>query len=320
MPDEYHDKTAFLLLGVILVFFAGSLLLLKYTGINLEFFLTPTSSIYSVIKGNIDISWTTIALFIFCLAVSLCFLILYTLKHEPNLIMSIVMVVMAAFVFIFFGFTSKNLYAFFGVFLALFAASYFAHSDVEHYKKISAYKITNSSLRNGFLIVNLFLAISVFTLLNADSTYADQELQGFMKSTANINISDIDNIQQQLMQEQEQAAYSMLEAMETALLYSIYTAPELTVQDKATCFTALNNSMTAIDTQAKEQIKSSMGEVSPQMGQFDAIKNMLDSIIKYYPIITALTFFFMMNLISKIAILIASMLSSLFWRFFSEES
>ncbi len=274
------------------------IILMMSSGFSFNKLLTPMSFI-SEIFTSAGISWSLviISLVMFCLSFAFFSIHAYNEKHDNSIL--VISAIISILIIILNSFSIPSIIFSLGLFIAYLHILTSVRKEKEKLKKPKISDILGGVLSKALTLLNISLALAVFIVLVGNPSYADNELSSISLSVAGIDISDIESLQQQIVDQQREATYAQIEAIETSVLYGIYGGTsDLTTAEKAKCFIAINNSMAEIDKQAKASIDMQLSSSSASpMDSIESTLKLLTLFKQFYPHITFLTIFMFLEMI-----------------------
>lgn len=289
------------------------IILMMGSGFPFDGLLSPMTFISEMFAGTItDISWSLVILSILMFCTSFAFFSVhaYHEKHDNSILLISAMISMM--IVILNSFSIPSIIFSLGLFLAYFQVLTSLRREKEKLKRPKISDILGGVLSKALTLLNISLALAIFIVLVGNPSYADNELSSISQSVAGIDISDIESLQQQIMDQQKEATYAQIEAIETSVLYGIYSGTsDLTTAEKEKCFNAINDSMAEIDKKAKASIDLQLltSGASP-MDSIESTLKLLTLFRQFYPHITALTVFMFLGMfklfLKNIIVVIAS--------------
>jgi hypothetical protein len=314
--DEFSKtkKEAAKKLHVILFFCFGiiSILLLKYSGLTVNAFLFPATELIKLIQGEVNLALVILALM--ALAASLAFLFLYTIKLEKmDRYVYIGGFIICLTVIFMMGFSVIGFFTFIGAVLALYWFGRSIKHSKEYYKKIHPYAITSSTTSNSLRVLILLFVLGLFFVLYNNPLYGSQEIDNIVKQRTNLDVSSADSIQNSLKEQERNASYQLIDAVEQSVMYGMYNAEGLTNQERLLCFSAINDSMESIDALAKAEVDKKMVS-SAASDQVDNLTAMLDKLKSSYPLIVPLLVLSILEFLRILVIDVAGLIASIVWK------
>ncbi|MEA3229521.1 MAG: hypothetical protein U9P44_01275 [archaeon] len=307
--------------NIILFIFASllSIFFIQQSHLGIDVLLSPMSTVFKMFTGTgLGINWLLLILGILFSCVSLASFIIYVYDNPGDNFILICSAIISIITIVLNSFSIHGILFALGIFITYL---YILTSMKSKKGKMRSPTIFNTSLlvsSTAITLINLFIAIAVFSILAVNSSYADREMSSLSMTMFDMNISDIDNLSQQILSQQKQTAYAQAEMIETAVLYSIYDETGgLTYQEKKKCFEAVNSSMNAIDRRAKASIDLQLAQASssssPQLKTIESTINLLNLFKQYYPFITFLTIFMILEMFKLFLRYIVAVTARLLW-------
>ncbi|MBW6462160.1 MAG: hypothetical protein K0B07_03885 [DPANN group archaeon] len=299
-----------------IVYFVSSvifIILMLGSGFSFNRLLSPMSFISEIFAGtSIGVSWLLVglSLIMFCTSFAFFSIYAYNEKHDNSILL--ISALISIIIVISHSFSVPSIIFSLGIFIAYFQVLTSIRKEKEKLKRPKIYNILSGVVSKGLTILNISLALTVFMVLVVNPSYAEKEMSSMSQSMGGIDISDMDSLQQQMSDQQKEANYAQIEAIETSVLYGIYSVPsDLTTSEKMRCFNAINSSMAEIDKLAKSSIDMQLSTFDEnQKDSIDSTQKILTLFKQFYPHITFLTIFMfleMLNLFLKnIIVIIAS--------------
>jgi hypothetical protein len=287
IPNHTKKESVLIILAV---FFAVlSFVFIKNTGIKFSNLLMPITSFTSLMNQEISINYLFIILGLLFLALSLSFALLFSLvKEKRKLFLFIIPPVVGIAGIIFFGFIIGC-----GILLSYFIVEYFVSKDRTIFKKISINYLVNHAVGKALLVINLSIALAVMFLLINNSSYAKTEVNNIMAANMGENIT-VDNLRETLTTQQKNAslifANSILDSIETAFA------------QEPVCRDAMVQNRKSINDQISADIDR---QLVLQQDKFDKVQNMINILVKYYPYLTAITLFAILQLFNVVIVFVA---------------
>ncbi|NOQ56117.1 MAG: hypothetical protein GQ477_04930 [Nanohaloarchaea archaeon] len=293
------------------------IILMMNSGLKFNSFLSPMSFISEIFSGTItDISWplVIVSILMFCVSFAFFSIQVYNNKHDNSILIFSALI---SFIIVLLNvFSIPSIIFSLGFFIASFQVMTSVRKEKEKLKRPKISDILGGVSSKALTLLNISLALAVFIILVGNPSYAENELSSISQSVVGMDISDMESLQQQILDQQKEAAYAQIEAIETSVLYGIYGGTsDLTTSEKAKCFNAINNSMKEIDRQAKASIDMQMSTSgADQMGSIESTLKLLTLFKQFYPHITALTIFMLLGMfklfLKDIIVVIASIFNT----------
>ncbi|MCK5593751.1 MAG: hypothetical protein KAI18_00765 [Candidatus Aenigmarchaeota archaeon] len=276
------------------------MILMMSSGFPFDGLLSPMSFISEIFAGTItDISWSLVILSILMFCTSFAFFSIHTYHERHDNSILLISAIISIMIVILNSFSIPSIIFSLGLFIAYAQVLISIRKEKEKLKRPKISDILGGVSSKALTLLNISLALAVFMVLIGNPSYAEDELSSISQSVAGIDISDIESLQQQIMDQQKEATYAQIEAIETSVLYGIYGGTsDLTTAEKTKCFNAINDSMAEIDKQAKASIdlQLSSAGASP-MDSIESTLKLLTLFKQFYPHITALTILMLLGML-----------------------
>lgn len=309
--NKNNNLITFIFSSVLFIFF------ILQSKISFDMLLSPMSAVLGTFTGaGLGMNWLFLILALLFFCISFALFIMYTYDNPGDNFILIGSATISVIIIVIHSFSMPAIIFSIGLFIAYF---YMLSSVKSGKKKVRSPTIFNTSLSISSIaltIVNLSIALAVLLVLINNPSYADNEMSSMSSSMFGMDISDIDSFQQQILEQQKEASYAQIEAIETSVLYGIYDETSgLTISEKQKCFTAINSSMEEIDRNAKASIdfQLAMASSDPKFSTIESTLNLLNKFKTYYPHITFLTVFMILGMIKLFMRYIIALVARILW-------
>ena len=309
--NRNNNLITFIFSSVLFIFF------ILQSKISFDMLLSPMSAVLGTFTGaGLGMNWLFLILALLFFCISFALFIMYAYDNPGDNFILIGSAMISVIIIVIHSFSMPAIIFSIG----LFTASFYMLSSVKSGKeKARSPTIFNTSLSVSSLaltIVSLSIALAVLLVLINNPSYADDEMSSMSSSMFGMDISDIDSLQQQILEQQKVAAYAQIEAIETSVLYGIYDETSgLTISEKQKCFTSINSSMEEIDKNAKASIdfQLAMASSDPKFSTIESTLNLLNKFKIYYPYITFLTVFMILEMMKLFMKYVIALVARILW-------
>ncbi len=309
--NKSNDLITFMFSSILFIFF------ILQSKVSFDMLLSPMSTIFSAFSGTgLGINWLFLIIAVIFFCISFSFFIMYAYDNPGDNFILIGSAIISMIVIVIHSFSMSGIIFSAGFFTAFFYMLSSVKSDKEKSKSPTIFNTSLSVSSMALTIINISIALAVFFVLLNNPSYADDEMSSMSSSMFGMDISDTESLQQQIMSQQKDAAYAQIEAIETSVLYGIYDETSgLTYSETQKCFAAINSSMKIIDRNAKASIDFQLAQVSSD-SQFKTIEStmkLLDQFKIYYPYITFLTVFMILEMMKLFLRYIIASVAKIVW-------
>ncbi len=297
--------------------FALSIFFVTQSKFDFNLLLSPISTIFSLFSSaGLGINWLFILIALVSLCASISLFIIYVFDNPSDNFILIGPAIVSVIIVVINSFSLYSIMFSIGIFTAFFYIQTTTGHEIEKMKLPKIFDISFRQSSVSLTIINLSIALVVMTVLLNNPSYADKEISSMTSSMLGMNISDMDSLETEILELQRQAAYKQAELIETAVLYGIYTQTSgLTIDEKHKCFEVINASIDDIDAQAKASIDLQLTQMSSDQkyGSIESTLHLLDIFKKYYPYITLLTVFMLLEMFKIIMKYLIAFISKSIW-------
>ena len=285
----FHKKIGFVLVFLSL---SATIVLLASSGITKDAIHSPLLFTGTESLSALNIPYILLALVAIPLAYATTSLYsTYEKSYVPEIMLAPSL--MAPLVMYFIGISIQSIIISTAIITSLFIAMHFSFRALELYKKINAPSIAKKVTGNAMLFLNLAVSFAVFYTLFLNPAYNSSQVDSMLNEMTGMSMSDIDNITQAAAEQQRQASYAWIENIETSVQIAVYQNLDgMTYDQQVACQNAIDTRMQEIDIAAKREIDTRMSnQVLESPVDTEYIETMLSLILKWYPLLMALTIF-----------------------------
>ncbi|MFA6088484.1 MAG: hypothetical protein WC755_01345 [Candidatus Woesearchaeota archaeon] len=296
IPHHTTQETSFIitavLFGIIAFFFFGRM------GLTFNHFLTPITTFGSIATHTIAINIMYLFLGVLFLSISFAATILFSLIKDKKKVFFFIIPPVLGIVGTFFF---NGMFGM-GILCSYFVIEYLVSKDKHIFKKLSISYITNHAVGKAMLIINLTISlVIIFTLVN-NTSYADMEINNILSTTSDQKI-DVNNLDTVMMAQQKNASMTFT--------YSILDSIENSFSNSPTCKQILIDNRPSVESQISDQIDE---QIKGESGKFEKIKELFNLIREYYPYLTALSVFAILQFFTVIIVFSSNIMTLLFYK------
>lgn len=294
-----HTRKESILIISAVFFGVLSFVFLKNIGIKFVDFLTPITSFERIMSGETTINFLFLILGLFFLSVSLSSTILFSLIKEKRKLFLFIIPPITGIASMFFFDVIMGC----GILLSYFIIEYLVSKDRDIFKKISINYLVNHSVSKAMFLINIAISLAVLLALLNNSSYAEKELNSIMTENIGEDIQ-INNLKDKLIEQQKNStmifANSIVDSIDSAF------------SEVPMCRNALIENRQSINDQVSEQVDR---QLNLQEDKFDKVQQMAELIVTFYPYLTAITLFAVLQLFNTVVMFLAKTSTLLFYRF-----
>ncbi len=309
--NRNNSLITFIFSSVLFIFF------ILQSKVSFDMLLSPMSAVLGTFTGaGLGMNWLFLILALLFFCISFALFIMYIHDNPGDNFILIGSAMISVIIIVIHSFSMPAIIFSIGLFTASLYMFYSVKSGKEKARSPTIFNTSLSVSSLALTIVNLSIALAVFLVLVNNPSYADDEMSSMSSSMFGMDISNIDSFQQQILEQQKVAAYAQIEAIETSVLYGIYDETSgLTYSEKQKCFTSINSSMEEIDKNAKASIdfQLAMASSDPKFSTIESTLNLLNKFKIYYPYITFLTVFMILEMMKLFMKYIIALVARILW-------
>ena len=187
-----------------------------------------------------------------------------------------------------------------GIFVGSLVLVYIVTHDKHAYKTPSVMQISAHATAKAILVINLVIAWLVLSLLLLSPSYTQDGLNAVLSGTVGAGNISIDEFSTYAMDQQVQS--------QQAFAASILDSIENGLSSQTQCRTLFTQSRSSIEEQINSQITL---QLAPQKEKLENLQLTLSAFGKYYPYLTAISVFALLQGIGTVLVLLTEVLSVL---------